>query len=369
MTTPTLFSPLSLGPITVPNRIAVSPMCQYSAADGCALDWHLAHWSALAMSGAGLVMVEATGVERRGRITHGCLGLYSDDCEAAIARRLAAARRVAGPAKFGIQLAHAGRKASARRPWEGGGPLQANEDPWPTVSASPLPFNEGWHVPVALDDAAMDAVVEAFVAAARRAVRIGFEVIELHSAHGYLLHQFLSPLANHREDHFGGSLANRMRLPLRVLAAVRAAVPAGTALGMRVSATDWVEGGWTVDDTIEYLRAAGPMGLDYVCVSSGGLVAKANIPVGPGYQVPAAERIRRATGLVTRAVGLITSPQQAETIVAEGRADQVALARGVLDDPRWGWHAADALGAEIPSPPQYALARLPAWRTAREAAR
>ncbi len=369
MTTPTLFSQLSLGPITVPNRIAVSPMCQYSAADGCALDWHLAHWSSLAMSGAGLVMVEATGVERRGRITHGCLGLYTDDCEAAIARGLAAARRVAGPARFGIQLAHAGRKASARRPWEGGGPLQANEDPWPTVSASPLAFNEGWHVPVELDEAAMDDVVEAFVAAARRAVRIGFEVIELHSAHGYLLHQFLSPLANQREDRFGGSLANRMRLPLRVLADVRAAVPAGTALGMRVSATDWVEGGWTVDDTIEYLRAAGPMGLDYVCVSSGGLVAKANIPLGPGYHVPAAERIRRATGLVTRAVGLITSPQQAEAILTEGRADQVALARGVLDDPRWGWHAADALGVEIASPPQYALARLPAWRAFREASR
>jgi 2,4-dienoyl-CoA reductase-like NADH-dependent reductase (Old Yellow Enzyme family) len=369
MSTPALFSSLPLGPITVPNRIAVSPMCQYSAADGCALDWHLAHWCTLAMSGAGMVMVEATGVERRGRITHGCLGLYSDDCEASIARGLAAARRVAGPAKFGIQLAHAGRKASARRPWDGGEPLRFDENPWPTVSSSPLPFSDDWHVPAALDEAGMDGVVDAFAAAARRAVRIGFDVVEVHSAHGYLLHQFLSPLANHREDDFGGTLANRMRLPLRVLAAVRAAVPAGTALGMRISATDWVEGGWTVEDSIEYLRSAMPMGLDYVCVSSAGLVAGAKIPLGPGYQVPAAERIRRATGLVTRAVGLITSPQQAETIVAEGRADQVALARAMLDDPRWGWHAADVLGAAIPSPPQYALARLPAWRTARDASR
>jgi 2,4-dienoyl-CoA reductase-like NADH-dependent reductase (Old Yellow Enzyme family) len=321
------------------------------------------------MCGAGLVMVEATGVERRGRITHGCLGLYSDDCEASIARALAAARRVAGPAKFGIQLAHAGRKASSQRPWEGGRALPANEDPWPTVSASALPFDAGWHVPGPLDEAGLARVVEAFTSAARRAVRIGFDVIEMHSAHGYLLHQFLSPLSNRREDECGGSLANRLRFPLRVLAAVREAVPAGTALGMRISATDWLAGGWTVDDSVAYLTAAKDVGLDYVCVSSAGLVAKADIPLGPGYQVPAAERIRRETGLVTRAVGLINSPQQAEAIVAGGRADQVALARAFLDDPRWGWHAADALGGEVKSPPQFAAARLAAWRSARDASR
>ena len=369
MPRPALFAPLALGPVEVPNRIAVAPMCQYSATDGCAGDWHLQHWCTLGMSGAGLVMVEATGVERRGRITHGCLGLYSDDCEASIARALAAARRVAGPAKFGIQLAHAGRKASAQRPWEGGRALPAHEDPWPTVSASPLPFDAGWHVPGPLDEAGLARVVGAFTSAARRAVRIGFDVIELHSAHGYLLHQFLSPLSNRRDDEYGGALANRLRFPLRVLAAVREAVPAGTALGMRISATDWLAGGWTVDDSVACLAAAKDVGLDYVCVSSAGLQAKADIPLGPGYQVPAAERIRRETGLVTRAVGLITSPRQAEAIVAEGRADQVAFARAFLDDPRWGWHAADALGAEAVSPAQYASVRLASWRSARDASR
>jgi 2,4-dienoyl-CoA reductase-like NADH-dependent reductase (Old Yellow Enzyme family) len=369
MSQPALFSPLALGPVELPNRVAVAPMCQYGAADGCATDWHLQHWCTLGMSGAGLVMVEATGVERRGRITHGCLGLYGDECEASITRALATARRWAGPARFGIQLAHAGRKASAQRPWEGGGPLAPHQDPWPTVSASDLPFDAGWHVPEALDEAGMARVAGAFVAAARRAVRIGFDVIELHAAHGYLLHQFLSPLSNRRADDCGGALANRMRFPLRVLAAVREAVPVGTALGMRISATDWLEGGWTLEESVAFVGAARDVGLDYVCVSSAGLTARANIPRGPGYQVPAAERIRRATGIITRAVGLITSPRQAEAIVAEGRADQVALARAFLDDPRWGWHAADALGAEVASPPQFAQARLAAWRAARDASR
>ncbi len=369
MTRPALFAPLALGPVELPNRIAVAPMCQYSAADGCAGDWHLQHWCTLGMSGAGLVMVEASGVERRGRITHGCLGLYSDDCEASIARALAVARRVAGPAKFGIQLAHAGRKASSQLPWDGGGALPAHQDSWPTVSASVLPFDAGWHLPQALDADGLAHVVDAFAAAAHRAVRIGFDVIELHSAHGYLLHQFLSPLSNRRDDDYGGPLANRMRFPLRVLAAVREAVPAGTALGMRISATDWVEGGWNEHDSISLLSAAKGLGLDYVCVSSAGITARADIPLGPGYQVPAAERIRRETGLLTRAVGLITSPRQAEAIVAEGRADQVALARAFLDDPRWGWHAADALGAEVTYPPQYARARLASWRAARDGSR
>ena len=220
MTHPTLFDSLALGPVTLSNRLAVAPMCQYSAADGCAGDWHLQHLPSLAMSGAGLVMVEASGVERRGRITHGCLGLYSDDCEAALARALAAARRVAGPVKFGIQLAHAGRKASSQLPWEGGRALRDDEDPWPTVSASALAFDAGWHVPEALDEDGMARVTDAFVHAARRAVRLGFEVIELHSAHGYLLHQFLSPLSNPRDDGYGGPLENRMRFPLEVLEAV-----------------------------------------------------------------------------------------------------------------------------------------------------
>ena len=366
MNHPTLFSPLALGAVTAANRIAVAPMCQYSAADGCAGDWHLQHLSTLAMSGAGLVMVEATAVERRGRITHGCLGLYSDDCEAALARALAAARRVAGPAKFGIQLAHAGRKASSQVPWEGGQALRGDQDPWPTVAASAIAFDAGWHVPQALDDDGMDRVTDAFVHAARRAVRLGLEVIELHSAHGYLLHQFLSPLSNQRDDAYGGPLANRLRLPLQVLEAVRAVVPPSVALGMRISATDWVEGGWDVDDSIEYVGAAQAIGIDYVCVSSAGLTAQAQVPIGPGYQVPAAARIRAATGVVTRAVGLITSAAQANEIIVAGQADQVALARAILDDPRWGWHAADALGVDVHSPPQYARARVGSWRAVRD---
>jgi len=366
MTQATLFSPLAIGPITLPNRIAVAPMCQYSAADGGAGDWHLQHLPSLAISGAGLVMVEATGVERRGRITHGCLGLYSDDCEAALARTLAAARRVAGPAKFGIQLAHAGRKASSQVPWEGGQALRGDQDPWPTVSASAIAFDAGWHVPHALDEDGMDRVTDAFVHAARRAVRLGFEVIELHSAHGYLLHQFLSPLSNQRDDAYGGTLANRMRFPLQVIEAVRAVVPSSTVLGMRISATDWVEGGWDVDDSIEYVGESQAIGIDYVCVSSAGLTAQARVPIGPGYQVPAAARIRAATGVVTRAVGLITSAMQANAIIAEGQADQVALARALLDDPRWGWHAADALAAEVHCPPQYARARPESWRAVRD---
>ena len=366
MTEPNLFSPLTIGPVALPNRIAVAPMCQYSAADGCAGDWHLQHLPSLAMSGAGLVMVEATGVERRGRITHGCLGLYSDDCEAALSRALAAARRMAGPAKFGIQLAHAGRKASTQLPWEGGQCLRADQDPWPTISASALAFDDGWHVPEALDEDGMDRVTDAFVHAARRALRLGFEVIELHSAHGYLLHQFLLPLSNLRDDAYGGPLASRMQFPLRVLEAVRAAVPRSTALGMRISATDWVDGGWTVDESIEYVREAQAIGIDYVCVSSAGNSARARVPIGPGYQVPAAVRIRAETGVVTRAVGLITSARQANTIIADGQADQVALARAILDDPRWGWHAADALGAEVHCPPQYARARPGSWRSVRD---
>jgi len=252
-------------------------------------------------------------------------------------------------------------------PWEGGRALRNDEDPWPTDSASALAFDTGWHVPEALDEDGMARVTDAFVHAARRAVRLGFEVIELHSAHGYLLHQFLSPLSNRRDDGYGGPLANRMRFPLEVLEAVAAVVPPTTVLGMRISATDWVEGGWSVDDSIEYVRAAQAIGIDYVCVSSGGLVAQAQVPIGPGYQVPAAARIRAETGLVTRAVGLITSARQANAIIAEGQADQVALARALLDDPRWGWHAADALGAEVHCPPQYARARPASWRTVRDA--
>jgi 2,4-dienoyl-CoA reductase-like NADH-dependent reductase (Old Yellow Enzyme family) len=364
-----LFEPLSLGSVELPNRVVVAPMCQYSADDGSATDWHQQHLSQMASSGAGWVVVEATGVERRGRITHGCLGLYSDDNEAALARVIGAARRLGGPTKFGIQLAHAGRKASTRVPWEGGAPLRMDEDPWQTVSSSDLPFGPDWHVPHALSEAEIARITEAFVNSARRAVRIGFDVIELHSAHGYLLHEFLSPLANKRTDSYGGSLANRMRFPLEVIRAVRTAVPASIPLGMRISATDWVPGGWDVEQSIEFVRAAHTLGVEFVCASSAGVVGHVKVPAALGYQVPLAAQIRKATGVTTRAVGLITDPLQAEQIVAGGQADLIALARAFIDDPRWGWHAADALGATAHFAQPYHRGRDAAWRKFRDAAR
>ncbi|HRO12818.1 NADH:flavin oxidoreductase/NADH oxidase [Amaricoccus sp.] len=351
-----LFSPIRIGGLDFPNRIAVAPMCQYSADDGVASDWHLQHWMMLAMSGAGMVTVEMTDVERRGRISHGCHGLYSDACEAGARRALDAARRVAAPGtKFGVQLAHAGRKGSCRRPWEGGGPLPAGEDPWQTVSASAIPYAEGWHVPEALDAEGIERVVAAFAAAARRAERAGFDFIELHSAHGYLLNQFLSPLSNRREDAFGGALENRLRLPLAVIAAVRDAAP-GLMLGARLSVTEWTEGGITVEEGVAIARAYREAGLAYICASSGGNAPQQKVPTGPGYQVHLAEAVRRGAGIVTRAVGLIDDPRQAEEIVAGGRADMVALGRAFLADPRWVWRAAAALGADFTPPPQYARA-------------
>lgn len=357
-----LFTPFQLGPVGLPNRVVVAPMCQYSAVDGCAGDWHLQHLAQLGHSGAGLVMLEATAVEQRGRITHGCLGLYTDDCEASLGRVLTAARRFAGPARFGIQLAHAGRKASAHRPWEQeGAPLGPAEDAWPTVAPSPLPFGEGWPVPEALDQAGIAGITEAFVEAAQRAVRLGFEVIELHAAHGYLMHEFLSPVANRRHDAYGGALENRMRLPLGVARAVRECVPGTVALGMRITGTDWVDGGFTPDEAVALARALKVLGLDYVGVSSGGIAPDIAIPAAPGFQVPLAAKVRAGAGIATRAVGLISGAEQAEAIIAEGHADMVALARAFLDDPRWAWHAADALGAAVWCPPQYARARPPLW--------
>jgi 2,4-dienoyl-CoA reductase-like NADH-dependent reductase (Old Yellow Enzyme family) len=362
-----LFAPIALGDVELPNRIVVAPMCQYSADDGSASDWHLQHLSQLAYSGAGHIVVEATAVERRGRITHGCLGLYSDDNEAALARVLAAARRLAGPARFGVQLAHAGRKASSRRPWEGGAPLAPDEDPWRTVSSSALPFGEGWHVPHALTQDEIEATIAAFAAAARRAVRIGFDVIEVHCAHGYLMHEFLSPLVNQREDSYGGSLENRMRLPLAVIRAVRDVVPAAIPVGMRVSATDWVEGGWDIEQTIEFVRAAREQGAAFVCASSSGIRAGVRTPAAPAFQVPLAARIRKETGVITRAVGLITAPHQAEAILTRGDADLIALARAFLDNPRWGWSAADTLGGKAHFAAPYHLVRSEGWRKIRDA--
>jgi len=350
-----LFSPLTVGPFTLPNRIAVAPMCQYSADDGSANDWHLQHWMSLAMSGAGMITIEATGVERRGRITHGCLGLYSDDNEAALARGLAAARRVAPKGtRLGIQLGHAGRKASTQRPWEGGGTLGTDEDPWETVAPSALAFTPGWHVPTALDEAGIERVTEAFVSAAKRAARIGLDFIELHGAHGYLIHQFLSPLSNKRTDKWGGSLENRARFGLDIARAVKAALPDSMLMGVRMSVTDWVEGGFNPDEAVEVARAFKAAGAGYVCASSGGGDPNAKIPVGPGYQVPLADRIRKDVGIATRAVGLIDDPMFAEKILADGKADIIALARAFLADPRWPWRAASTLGGPIQAVPQYA---------------
>ena len=350
--TSALFSPYTVAGLELANRIVVAPMCQYSADDGCANDWHMMHLGMLANSGAALVVVEATHVERPGRITHGCMGLYSDDNELALHRVIAQCRR-AGTAKFGIQLAHAGRKASTQRPWEGGKALQPGQDPWPTFGPSALPWGEGWHVPREATEADLERVRAAFVSAAKRALRIGFDEIELHMAHGYLAHSFISPLSNKRTDQYGGSFENRMRFPLSLARAVRAVVPKHVPLGARISAVDWRDGGLTADDAVAVSKALKSENIDFVCISSGGALADIRTPNDLGYNVPIAERVKKEAGIATRVVGMIVEPQQAEQIVAQGKADMVAMARAFLDDPHWAWHAAKVLGAEIKRPPQY----------------
>jgi NADPH2 dehydrogenase len=355
-----LFSPIRLADLELANRIVVSPMCQYSADDGSATDWHLTHLGMLANSGAALVVVEATHVERHARITHGCLGLYSDSNEAALARVVAHCHRI-GTAKLGIQLAHAGRKASSQRPWEGGGALKPDGDPWLTIAPSAAPFGAGWHTPRAMVAEDFARVRAAFVDAAKRAVRIGFDAIELHYAHGYLAHEFLSPLANTRNDEYGGPFTARMRFPREIVQAVRAVVPKGLPLGARITGSDWMEGGLTPDDAVAYATALKEDGLDFIDVSSGGIAATTRNPSEPGYNASIAARVKREAGIATRTVGLIVTPGQAEAIVAEGKADMVTLGRAMLDDPHWGWHAAQALGAEVVHPPQYWRASPKLW--------
>ena len=347
-----LFSPYDIGPLTLRNRIVVAPMCQYSAVDGRAQDWHLVHIGQLALSGAGLLIIEATAVEAAGRITPGCLGLYDDACEEALARVLRGVRPHAG-LPIAIQLAHAGRKASSEVPWRGGMLIPQAQGGWAPFAPSAVPHAESEPAPVALNDAGLQRVRRAFVDAALRAHRLGFDAVELHGAHGYLLHQFLSPLSNRRDDRYGGSLEARMRFPLEVFDAVREALPAAVPVGLRLSATDWVDGGWDLAQSIAFGNALAARGCSYLHVSSGGISPKQQIPLGPGYQVPLAERLRAEVGLPTMAVGLITEPEQAEAIVAEGRADLVALARAMLFDPRWPWHAAVRLGGQVQAPPQY----------------
>ncbi len=347
-----LFTPVTIGTLTLGNRIVISPMCQYSAEQGEATDWHMIHLGQLALSGAGLLFIEATAVAPEGRISTGDLGLWSDRTEAALGRVLKSIRRYSA-IPVGIQLAHAGRKASAQEPWAGGKSISLQAGGWQTVAPSALPFSAGDTVPVALDDAALQRITQDFVSAAQRAVRLGIEVIELHAAHGYLLHEFLSPLSNLRDDRYGGTLANRMRFPLEVFDAVRRAVPVGTPVGVRISASDWVAQGWDIEQSIVFTRELQVRGCAFIDVSSGGLSTLQEIPAVPGYQVPFAERIRQETGLLTIAVGLITEPEQAEAIIATGAADMVALARGMLYDPRWPWHAAATLGAQVNAPKQY----------------
>ena len=350
---PALFQPLEIGNLRLRNRIVVAPMCQYSAEAGSATDWHMMHLGALSLSGAGLLTVEATAVEPEGRITAGDLGLYSDANEAALGRVLKAIG-VHSDIPVAVQLAHAGRKASSAPPWQGGAQIPAEDVAgWRTFAPSAVPHAEGEAPPEALDAAGMTRVRDAFLAAARRAVRIGAAGIELHGAHGYLLHQFLSPLANRRDDDYGGDLANRMRFPLEVFDAVRAAVPAHVPVWMRVSASDWVEGGWDIDGTVALSKELEARGAAAIHVSSGGASPDQKIVLGPSYQVHFSEAVKAAVDIPVIAVGLITEPAQAEEIVGSGKADAVALARAMLYDPRWPWHAAAELGATVTAPPQY----------------
>ncbi|HEX9955036.1 MAG TPA: NADH:flavin oxidoreductase/NADH oxidase [Allosphingosinicella sp.] len=349
-----LFAPLQLGGLSLPNRIVIAPMCQYSAdGDGNATDWHLIHLGNLSHSGAGLLILEATAVTADGRISPDDLGLWSDANEAGLARVLEGVRRHT-PMPIGIQLAHAGRKASTRVPWEGGAQIAPGEPTgWQTVAPSALPFAEGENPPLALDREGLDRLRDGFAEAARRAARLGIGLVEIHAAHGYLLHQFLSPLSNHRDDEYGGSLENRMRFPLEVFDAVRAAFPAERPVTVRVSGTDWAEGGWDIEGTIAFARALETRGCAAIHVSSGGLTPAQKIPVGPNYQVPLARAVKQAVGIPVIAVGMITEAEQAEAIVGTGDADAVALARAMLYDPRWPWHAAAALGATVHAPKQY----------------
>lgn len=353
MSSPKLFEPITIGGLTLDNRIVIAPMCQYSAVDGCMTDWHVMHLGQLAASGAGLLTIEATAVVPEGRISYADVGLWDDATEAAMAKVIESVRRYSDM-PLAIQLAHAGRKASTDLPWLGGKQIAPGQpNGWLTRAPSALPFDEGEHAPSELSKDEIAALVEAFAQSARRAARLGIEAVQLHAAHGYLLHEFLSPLSNHRTDEYGGSLENRMRFTLEVFDAVRAAFPADRPVTIRVSATDWVEGGWDVEQTIALIQALEARGCDAANVSSGGLDTRQKIQVGPNYQVPLARAVKQQVKMPVVAVGLITDYEQAEAIVGTGDADMIGLARTVLYDPRWPWHAAAHLGAQVKAPLQY----------------
>lgn len=346
-----LFSQFKLRDITFKNRLFVSPMCQYSAEDGVPNDWHLVHLGSRAVGGAALVIVEATGVSPEGRISHGDLGLYNETQKKAF-QRITKFIKENGSVP-GIQLAHAGRKASTQTPWAGGKPLQPQEGAWQTFAPSALPFDKDWHTPKAMTAEEIEKVTQDFEQATKRAVEAGFEVIELHGAHGYLLHEFVSPLSNHRTDSYGGSLENRMRFPLEVAKRVRAILPANFPLFVRISATDWADGGWDLEQSIVYARELKKLGVDLIDCSTGGNVAAAKIPIGPSYQVPFAEGVRKGADIPTGAVGLITEAKQAEEILTSGKADVIIMARELLRDPYFPLHAAHELGETVKWPKQY----------------
>ncbi|KQS77141.1 oxidoreductase [Rhizobium sp. Leaf384] len=353
MASPKLFSPIEVGGLTLQNRIVIAPMCQYSAENGAMTDWHLTHLGMLAQSGAGLLTIEATAVTPEGRISFGDVGLWDDACEAAMDRVLKGIRRWSDM-PIAIQLGHAGRKASTDLPWKGGAQLAPDHaQGWKTVAPSASAFKPSYDAPEALDAAGLDRLRDAFAQAARRAARLGLDAVQIHGAHGYLLHQFLSPLSNTRTDAYGGSLENRMRFPLEVFEAVRDAFRADRPVTMRVSGTDWVEGGWDSAQTVAFAQALEKRGCSAIHVSSGGLSDAQAIPVGPSYQVPLARDVKQAVSIPVVAVGLITAFEQAESIIGTGDADMIALARTILYDPRWPWHAAAHLGATVKAAPQY----------------
>lgn len=351
MAGPVLFTPFRVGSLELTNRIVIAPMCQYSAEDGCMTDWHLIHLGQLALSGAALLTIEASAVTPEGRITYGDVGLYDDATEAAMARTLTSVRRWSD-IPIAIQLAHAGRKASCEKPWHGGKQIAPDaEHGWQTEAPSAVAFAASENAPVALNAGGLARVRDAFVAAAVRAKRLGIDAVQLHGAHGYLLHEFLSPLSNRREDDYGGSLKNRMRFPLEVFDAVKSAF--GGPVTMRVSGTDWAEGGWDSPQTMAFAKELEVRGCDAIHVSSGGLTSAQQIPVGPSYQVPLARDVKQAVAIPVVAVGMITEYEQAEAIVGTGDADLIAIARGALYDPRWPWHAAAALGGTVKVAQQY----------------
>jgi 2,4-dienoyl-CoA reductase-like NADH-dependent reductase (Old Yellow Enzyme family) len=354
---PHLFEPLKLRELVLPTRIGMSPMCQYSAHDGMAGDWHFVHYGSRAVGGSSLIIVEFTAVAPEGRISPGDLGLWNDDQIAPLARVVKFAQ--AQGCVMAVQLAHAGRKASVGLGWQPQRALSKEEGGWPTLGPSPVSFGEGYAMPQQLDEAGIKDVVEQFAGAARRALKAGFRVVEVHAAHGYLLHQFLSPLSNQRTDAYGGSLENRSRLLREVVAAVRAEWPQELPVFVRLSATDWVEGGWDIEETVEVCRMLKELGVDLVDVSSGGLVPWAKIPAGPGFQTVFASRIRHEAAIPTATVGLITSPAQADHIIRTGQADAVLLARELLRSPYWPLEAAKALGQTASWPPQYLRAAPP----------